>query len=112
MNGKSVVQVREVPGIDLAYRPRNYFWADDLQIPLPSSIAGEARRQLVRALVEWNAPIPGGLDAAVLDEAMREAWGGLHPSHMGGEYLPPIRNGEVEPASPFGPLQREKSDES
>ena len=96
MNGKSVVQVPEVPGIDLAYRPRNYFWAADLKVPLPSSIAGESRRQLVRALMEWDAPIPDGLDAAVLGEAMREAWGGLHPSHMGGEYLPPLRKGEVE----------------
>jgi hypothetical protein len=96
MNGKSLVQVPEVPGIDLAYRPRNYFWAADLKVPLPSSIVGETRRQLVRALVERDAPIPEGLDAAVLDEAMREAWGGLHPSHMGGEYLPPLRKGEIE----------------
>ena len=42
MNGKSVAQVPEVPGIDLAYRPRNYFWAADLKVPLPSSIAGES----------------------------------------------------------------------
>ena len=96
MNGKSVVQVPEVPGIDLAYRPRNYFWAADLKIPLPSSIAGESRRRLVRALMERNVPIPEGLDAAVLDEAMRKAWVGLHPSHMGGEYLPTLRRGEVE----------------
>ena len=27
---------------------------------------------------------------------MRVAWGRLHPSHMGGEYLPPLRKGEVE----------------
>ena len=37
-----------------------------------------------------------GLDATVLNEATREAWGSLHPSHMGGEYLPPLRKGEVE----------------
>ena len=96
MNGKSVFQVPEVPGIDLAYRPRDYFWAADLKVPLPSSIAGEARRQLVRALMESDAPIPDGLDAAVLDDAMREAWGRIHPSHMGGEYLPPLRKGEIE----------------
>ena len=96
MNGKSVAQVPEVPGIDLAYRPRSYFWAADLKVPLPSSIAGETRRQLVRALLERGAPSPDGLDAAVLDPAMRAAWGAMHPSNMGGEYLPPLRKGEVE----------------
>ena len=28
--------------------------------------------------------------------AMRAAWGRVHPSNMGGEYLPPLRKGEVE----------------
>ena len=51
---------------------------------------------MVRTLLEAGAPIPDGLDAPVLDEGMREAWGRLHPSHMGGEYLPPLRKGEVE----------------
>ena len=37
-----------------------------------------------------------GLMQNVLDKAMREAWGRMHPSNMGGEYLPPLRKGEVE----------------
>jgi hypothetical protein len=31
-----------------------------------------------------------------LAEETRQAWGRLHPSNMGGEYLPPLRKGEVE----------------
>jgi hypothetical protein len=96
MDRKPAVQVSEVPGIDLDYRPRDYFWAADLKIPLLSGIAGEARRQLVRELVEAGRPVPDGLDAAALDEEMRQAWGRLHPSHLGGEFLPPLRKGEVE----------------
>jgi hypothetical protein len=96
MDRKPVAQVTKVPGIDLDYRPHNFFWAADLKVPLPSSIAGETRRQLVRALMDWDAPLPDGLDAEVLDEAMREVWGRMHPSHMGGEYLSPLRKGEVE----------------
>src|ERR1022692_2867015 len=96
MNRKSAVQVPKVPGIDLDYRPRNYFWAADLKIPLLSDIAGETRRQLVRGFIEAGNPIPSGLDAPVLDEEMRQAWGRVHPSHMGGEFLPPFGNGEVE----------------
>src|SRR5271165_2669274 len=96
MNRKPAVHVPEVPGIDLDYRPRDYVWAADLNVPLTSNIAGEARRKLVRAMLDWDAPIPEGLDAEVLDDAMREAWVGLHPTNMGGEYLPPLRKGEVE----------------
>jgi len=96
MKRRPAVQVPEVPGIDLDYRPRNYFWAADLKVPLPSSIAGEARRQLVRTLLEADRPIPDGLDAAILDEETRQMWGRLHPANMGGEYLPPLRKGEVE----------------
>ena len=57
MNGKSVVQVPEVPGIDLAYRPRSYFWALDANVPLPSGISGEARRELFRARIEAGATV-------------------------------------------------------
>ena len=96
MDRKPVVQVPEVPAIDLDYRPRDYFWAAGLKIPLLSGIAGESRRQLVRELVEAGRPVPDGLDAAVLDEEMRQEWGRVHPSHLGGEFLPPFRNGEVE----------------
>ena len=94
--GQSATQVPKVPRIDLDYRPRDYFWATDLKLQLTSSIAGEARRQLVRDLVTSNAPIPNGLDAAVLDETTRWLWGRICPSNMGGEYSPPLRKGEVE----------------
>jgi hypothetical protein len=39
MNRKPAVQVSEVCGIDLDYRPRDYFWAAGLKIPLLSGIA-------------------------------------------------------------------------
>jgi len=64
MNRKPT-QVPEVSGFDLDYRPRDYFWAADLKVRLPSNIAGEARRRLVRALLEAGRPIPDGLDAAL-----------------------------------------------
>ena len=96
MNEKSVVQVLEVPGIDLAYRPRSYFWALDTNVLLPSGISGEARRKLFRARIEAGRTVHDGLDTELLDPAMRAAWGAMHPSNMGGEYLPPLRKGEVE----------------
>jgi hypothetical protein len=86
----------QVSGIDLEDRPQNYFWALDANVRLPSSVSGEARRRLFRALIDAGSPVPDGLDAEVLDEEARQAWGRLHPSNMGGEYLPPLRQGEVE----------------
>jgi hypothetical protein len=96
MDRKPANEIPEVPGIDLDYRPRDYFWAAGLKIPLLSGIAGATRRQLVRGLIEAGNPIPAGLDAPVLDEEMRQAWGRVHPSHMGGEFLPAFRTVEVE----------------
>ena len=61
MDRKPAVQVSEVPGIDLDYRPRDYFWAADLNVRLLSGIVGEARRQLVRKLIEAGRPVPNGL---------------------------------------------------
>ncbi len=96
MNRKPEVHVPEVPGIDLDYRPRDYFWALDANVRLPSSISGEARRKLHRARIEAGVTIQDGLDAELLDKPLREAWGRMHPWNMGGEYLPPLRKGEVE----------------
>ena len=96
MKKRPPVPLPQVAGFDLEYRPQNYFWAADAGVPLPSGIAGEARRRLVRTLVRSGAPIPDGLDAAVLDDETRQIWGRIHPSNMGGEYLPPLRKGEVE----------------
>jgi hypothetical protein len=96
MNRKPAVHVLEVPGIDLDYRPRDYFWALDTNVLLPSGISGEARRKLFRARIEAGSTVHDGLDAELLDKAMREAWGRLDPYNMGGEYLPPLRKGEVE----------------
>ena len=34
MNRKSALPLRQVPGIDLNYRPRDYFWAAHLSVAL------------------------------------------------------------------------------
>src|ERR1039457_2907479 len=96
MSKRHVVDVQQIPGIDLDYRPSSYFWALDTNVFLPSGISGEARRKLYRARIEAGSTVHDGLDAELLDKALRETWGRLHPSNMGGEYLPPLRKDEVE----------------
>jgi hypothetical protein len=83
-------------GIDLDVRPRDYFWARDHDLALPSDIAGHERREMVKRLIAAGEDVPDGLDAGRLEPELREAWGALHPMNMGGEYLPPMLDGEVE----------------
>jgi len=87
-------------GIDLDYRPKTYFWAHDLKLKLPSDIAGAERRRLYEAAVEAGEPsvflTDPDFSSEQLDPGLRQAWGGFHPSHLGGEFLPRRRNEEVE----------------
>lgn len=86
----------ETLGIDLDFRPRDYFWARDHDLALPSDIAGQERREMVKRLIADGGEVPDGLDASRLEPEVREAWGAMHPMNMGGEYLPPMFDGEVE----------------
>jgi hypothetical protein len=86
----------ETLGIDLDFRPRDYFWARDHDLALPSDISGHERREMVKRLIAAGEEVPDGLDAGRLEPELREWWGALHPMNMGGEYLPPMLDGEVE----------------
>ena len=96
MSKRHDVDLSQVPGIDLDYRPGSYFWALDANVLLPSGISGEARRKLYRARLEASVTVHDGLDAELLDKPLREAWGRLDPRNMGGEYLPEMLETEVE----------------
>ena len=93
---KKKPDVPEVDGIDLDYTPAAYFAARDLHYALPSDIQGQARREWARDLAAKGEALPPELAAPVLSEEARRAWGAIHPMLMGGEYLPPMQNNEVE----------------
>ena len=93
---KKQPDVPEVDGIDLDYTPAAYFAARDLHLALPSDIQGQARRDLARDLAAKGEALPPELAAPVLSEDARRAWGAIHPMLMGGEYLPPMPDDEVE----------------
>lgn len=83
--------------IDYGYRPHSYFWAEDARIKLASSIKGAGRRALYQASLQENQPpLHPDLARASLTDAERSAWGAVHPSFMGGEYLPDTQVDEVE----------------
>jgi hypothetical protein len=84
--------------IDLQYRPRSYFWAEDLGVQLSSHIKGAERKALYEYLLaEGRADeIDSLLTKSELTPDERQGLGRFHPSFMGGEYLPNRKGGEVE----------------
>lgn len=90
------VQVPDVEGVDLGFTPRSYFTERDLGLAIPSDIMGQARRTLARRLAADLDDVPPELVESALSELERSALSAIHPSLMGGEYLPRLRKGEVE----------------
>lgn len=84
--------------LDLGYRPESYFWPITHETHLIAAIKGERRRNAIRAA--FDADEVSALDeyyaTPVLHEEDRRALGRLHPSFMGGEYLPNRQETEVE----------------
>jgi hypothetical protein len=86
------------PALDLGYRPESYFWPITHETHRIAAIKGERRRNLVRAAFDADTvtPLDEHYATPVLDEQDRRALGSLHPSFMGGEYLPNRQDTEIE----------------
>ena len=83
---------------DLSYRPDTY-WPESLdREQLLARIQGEARRDIVRQTLDEGdiSDLDPVLAAEELDEENRRGWGLIHPSLMGGEYLPSLGAEDVE----------------
>ena len=86
------------PALDLGYRPESYFWPITHETHRIAAIKGERRRNLIRAAFDADAVtrLDEHYATPVLDEQDRRALGSLHPSFMGGEYLPNRQDTEIE----------------
>ena len=80
------------------YRPRDYFGRHDLQTKLLTQVKGTVRRKALREALEAGQidEVPDAIKSAALSEGTRQYAGSLHPSFMGGEYLPTVKRAEVE----------------
>jgi hypothetical protein len=80
---------------DFDFRPNSYF---DETGSLLADIAGDERREMIRDALEKGegSDVPEALFASELPEGLRQFLGGMHPSMMGGEYLPAVLEREVE----------------
>ena len=84
--------------LDLNYRPSSYFWANQMGVQLSSQIQGAQRKKLYEEFVKNDliGDIDEILSKPVLTNLERSFIGKIHPSFMGGEYLPEKINREVE----------------
>lgn len=97
MSNQASLAVPEVAGIDLEYRPRGYFGRLPLETRLLARVTGYQRREILRRhLAAGDDRYPPELEQSTLDPAFRTALGRIHPSYMGGEYLPPLASNETE----------------
>jgi hypothetical protein len=82
----------------MAYRPHDYFGRHDLQTSLLTQVKGTVRRDALRKALEVGeiSAVPDGVKNAALSEVARQYTGRLHPSCMGGEYLPTAKSQELE----------------
>ena len=79
--------------IDYSFQPDSY-WGD-LETIL-SNVKGAWRRQKIKESIENKKPIPSEILRDSLSSEVREYLSSLHPSLMGGEYLPSYKKFEVE----------------
>jgi hypothetical protein len=95
--GKTAVPV---PVTSIRFRPRDYFGRYDLQTKLLTQVKGTVRRKALRKALEEGqiSELPDEIKSPALSEFVRQYVGRLHPSFMGGEYLPNAKAAEVEVA--------------
>lgn len=90
--------MKHYPEIDYSYRPASY-WEDETPAQaILKNIKGDFRREEIRkALAQGSLEeIPQEVLRDTLSDKLRKATGRIHPSFMGGEYLPDYQAGEVE----------------
>lgn len=90
--------MKKFKGIRYGFRPKSYWHESDPLEAILRNIKGENRRRMV--IDYWNAGQLEKLDATLITDELGEqerlGLGRIHPSFMGGEYLPGYLPGEVE----------------
>ena len=90
--------MKRYPGINYDFAPESYWLESDPLAAIIKNVRGEKRRQLIREA--WKAGLfeylAQELISDELPDSLRTQFGRIHPSFMGGEYLPDLDVGEVE----------------
>ena len=91
----------DLKNFDLDFRPQTYFVFADAKQQIAARVKGTARRSIAARLQEIgelgdDIRLDVMSTRSSLDDDERTAWGAIHPSNMGGEYLPDLEGTEVE----------------
>ena len=90
--------MKPYPNIDYDFRPSSYWDPSDPLMAALANVNGTKRRQMIRHY--WQEGRLEDLDpnllVSELNDEVRQQLGQIHPSFMGGEYLPHYLIGEVE----------------
>jgi len=90
--------MKKYQGIRYGFRPKSYWAETDPLSAILRNVTGENRRQMITDY--WSSGRIEELDISLLhdevDDDTRTNLGRIHPSFMGGEFLPPYLPGEVE----------------
>ena len=92
------MNTKRFEGINYTFRPESYWDVSDPLQAILVNVKGTRRRQMIRDYWEAGAiaELEKGLLRDNLTEEDRVGLGKIHPSFMGGEYLPDYAEGEVE----------------
>ena len=92
------MNTKRFEGINYTFRPESYWDVSDPLQAILVNVKGTRRRQMIRDYWEAGAiaELEKGLLRDNLTEEERVGLGKIHPSFMGGEYLPDYAEGEVE----------------
>ena len=93
------MNIKQFKNIDYEIRSKSYWDAlDDPLLAILKNVKGTRRRQMIRDY--WQDGTIGELEQGLLRDCLSEedraGLGKIHPSFMGGEYLPDYASGEVE----------------
>jgi len=90
--------MKKYKGIRYSFRPKSYWTEPDPLTAILRNVTGENRRRMITDF--WNSGRIEDLNSDLLndelDEDTRTSLGRIHPSFMGGEFLPGFLPGEVE----------------
>src|ERR1022692_2397225 len=90
--------MKKYPNIDYIQRPQSYWYDQDVLATLLRNVKGTQRRRMITDY--WKQGRLPELEEELLKDTLSEEarvqLGKIHPSFMGGEYLPDYLDTEVE----------------
>jgi hypothetical protein len=84
---------------DLDFRPKTYWDLRDVLTQIEAKVTGKVRKDLIKKALQDGESVPDELLKGSLKKNLRKYLGSIHPSFMGGEYLPELEEADVIIAS-------------